>query len=166
MKQILALILAFFIVLCATGCSEKKSEHIPTEDEIHEQIRKDLFLDKLPVGEDGRPIYPDSYAGDFWNVLDRWVFLVTDIDQVSEYQYLKDAYLHIEFREEKYSYNYLQSLLDEYESSGEMNPGEMLSIDCLNNRAVVFVEEDAFAEKQFDKDSPLIFKPYVVTFAL
>lgn len=153
MKKALISILIASAVFC-TGCSAQNAEHVPA----NEEIRAELFLNNLPTDENGDPVYPDSYAGDFFGLY-KWFFKITDIDCVSEYQYLKDAYPDIEFQEAKYSYNYLQSLLDEYEASGEMRPGERLYIDRSENRAVVEVDEDILSEKQFDKDSPLIFKP-------
>ncbi len=153
MKRTLILALITSIALCI-GCSAEKVDSTPT----NEEIRAELFVNNLPTDENGEPIYPDSYAGDFFGLY-KWFFKVTDIDSISEYQYLKDAYPDIEFQEAKYSYNYLQSVLDEYEASGEMRPGEYSYIDLSSNRAVVCVDKDTLAEKQFDKDSPLIFEP-------
>lgn len=167
MKRLSVFILVLLAVLC-TGCALKKSKHIPTHSEIQEQTRKELFLDTLPTDEDGRPVYPDIYAGDFF-MFEKWVFLITDIDQVSEYQYLKDGYPNTEFREVKYSYNYLQGLLDEYEASGEMEPGEGLWIDCENNRAVVLADKEHLSEKRekyFDENIPLYFEELIIVPAL
>lgn len=155
MKRLSVLILVLLAVLCS-GCAFPKRVD---PGYGNQKLRQKLFLNKLPTDKDGDPIYPDSYAGDYWWQQD-WFFAVTDLNCMSEYQYLKGAYPEIKFIEHKYSYNYLQSLLDEYEASGGMLPGEYLMIDCIHNIAVVEVDKEHFEEKiekYFDENIPLKF---------
>lgn len=105
----------------------------------------------------GKLLYPESYAG-YYIEGETIIVLLTDIGTASEYDYLIDSYADTAFKEVEYSYNYLQSLIDEYENSDEYEKTESCHVDVKLNRAVVEVDKEKLAEKQSDEDSPLIFK--------
>lgn len=144
-----------------TGCTAANSKRTPTNEEMRSIVSAiELFRNDLPANIIGQPIYPDNYAG-YYVEGSTLVFLVTDIEQIAGYQYLKDTYSDIEFKEVKYSYNYLRGLKNEYEAShkAERDENKRLYsyIDEEANRVIIYVDEDTLAKTQTDEDSPLIF---------
>lgn len=161
-------------VLC-TGCASRASE--PTvmppiyDDNIRSQQEDTtypygLFLSKCELSDTGEYIFPDDYAGVYVEYEDEsdlrssyCVFLFTT-DDVSRYQYLKDAFPKTEFKTEKYSYNYLKNVLDDYRKTCDI-PREHITASCVDislNRAVVEVDEETLATVAFDEEDPLIFR--------
>lgn len=164
MKKILigigiaSVILITSIVLFVNHAAEIKKQEETERMTMHVNAMR-MFFNSLPSWY-GRKIYPDNYGGDYTEG-ETWFFLVTDINETSEYQYLKDVYPYTEFKEVEYSYNYLRSLIDEYEKSAEFEKPEYGEVDDRQNRAVIYIyDEEKLAKMQSgsDGDLPLIFK--------
>ncbi len=168
-----SILLLIMSILCFTGCSRQASnsedmsslnaEYAKSADEIMDATH--LIEDRCQSKGD-KLLYPESYGG-YYIDGKTLIVLVTDISTASEYRYLIDSYADTAFKEVEYSYNYLQSLIDEYKASDEYEETESCTIDVKLNRAVVRInDKQKLAQKQSDADSPLIFKEATKIYAL
>lgn len=173
MKRILFnALLAVSMLLCA-GCSRQaptgedmssfNAEYAELVDKIGNTTN--LIKDHRRY-KDGKYLYPESYGG-YYVEGKTLIVLVTDLGAVPEYQYLTDSYADTAFKKVEYSYNYLQGLIDEYIASrGDSYINYGSKIDCKENRAVVYVDEETLANIQPDSGTPLYFEEPPVFMAL
>lgn len=175
MKTVAILLPIMMSILCFTGCSRQASNR-GGEDMTSLNAEYAELIDKIGNTtsliedhrrcKDGKYFYPESYGG-YYVEGKSLIVLVTDLGAVSEYQYLTDSYADTAFKKVEYSYNYLQRLIDEYKASDEHEETEYCSVDVKLNRAVVRVnDKQKLAQKQYDDNSPLIFKEADKNYAL
>lgn len=165
MKRIIIALLGAAMLLC-TGCTSPGASRInipmaPNDmSDIKEEPRtpNELFQSTLEYDLQKGYLYPDTYAGVYADG-DDTVFLVT-VEDLSEYQYLIDAFPNVRFEQVRYSWNYLQGLIDEYMAAYDKDTERIYSagVDVLSNRAVIAVDEETLSRKTNDENSPLIFK--------
>lgn len=113
----------------------------------------------LTADDDNRPLYPNTYGGCYMGENKTFVIQVTSSD-LSEYQFIQDEFPCVVFEQVKYSYNYLQNLINEYCNTYDPNSETiyMTYVDILLNRAVIGVDEETLSHKTNDPESPIVFE--------
>ena len=169
MKRTIIALLGATLLLC-TGCTSSEASQInipisPSDMSDMGDIREepkfpsDLFYSTLEFDPERGEIYPDTYGGMYADG-DDTVFLVAAED-FSEYQYLLDAFPNeVKFKQVRYSWNYLQGLIDEYMADYEKDNEKVYTtyVDVLSNCAVIAVDEETLSHKTNDENSPLVFR--------
>lgn len=165
MKKIFAVLFIMSLTLCLScvvAVCQKNQRLISEESIINVQHTpndpNELFLSSLPIDENGNYIYPQTYGGAY---LDNGIYMFLIVaDDFSEYQYLKDAFSNVEFRQVEYSLNYLQNLADEYIMTYDSDVETVFGsgVDVRENRSFIMVDEETLSHKTNDNVSPLIFK--------
>lgn len=169
MKHALILLL-IILILCFTGCSKQPEKDEDTSS-LHAEREKILEADTEARDrieyhrkyKGGKLLYPESYGG--YYVEDKTlVVLLIDIDKASEYEYLEDSYLDVEYKEVEYSYNYLQSFIDEFNETDEGKENNFGShVDVKLNRAMIYINDEEtlvekLVEQENDENSPVIYQ--------
>ena len=118
----------------------------------------DYFHSCLSTDDNFQYLYPDTYGGCYFDDDQNFVIQVTTSD-LSEYQFIQEAFPCIIFKQVKYSYNYLRNTLNEYLNTydPESETHYSAGVDVFNNRARIEVDEKTLSQKTNDPDSPIMF---------
>lgn len=159
MKKFYTFLLAFSLIFC-TGCKKSNPENTAyVWESIVPNNPAELFASTLERDGNGQFIYPNSYGGVYFDD-GIYIFLITS-SVFSEYQYIKDAYSNVEFKQAEYSFNFLQGLADSYILTYDHETETVYTarVDEKLNRAVISVDEQTLLNKPIDPSkSPIIFE--------
>ena len=113
-----------------------------------------LFVGNLPLGDNGQPLYPDEYGGEYIDNNGNLIIQFTT-DDFSEYEYIKNEYPCVQFKQVDYSTNYLDKIIDDFILSYDSEDETFYCayVDVKNNCAVIEVDEKTFESKSTEKNS-------------